>query len=221
MLISRVRLRPDTADRFRDQAPDPYHQHTLIWDLFADAPDRKRDFIYRSEVMQGLPAFYCVSGRVPEDRHGIWLVESKPYAPVVNAGEVFSFVVRANPIRAKRDDGHRQHRHDVVMEYKTRLKDAGGVLPQTGDIVQEAGFRWLAQKGEANGFSLRAGDIRASDYLPCRFKNSRGDREIRISTLDLTGFLTVTDPDPFVRALLYGIGPAKGFGCGMMMIRRA
>ena len=134
--------------------------------------------------------------------------------------QVFSFVLRANPIRAKRDDEHKQHRDDVVMEAKTRLKEKQGVLPREADIVQDAGFVWLAQKGEANGFSIRGEDIRADGYLQHQFKKTKGNHEIRISTIDFTGLLTVTDPDTFIRALFAGIGPAKGFGCGMMMIKR-
>jgi CRISPR system Cascade subunit CasE len=222
MLISRVRLRPDAAEEkeFWEHVDSAYHMHSLVWDLFADAPERKRDFIYRQDVVHGLPAFFCVSERAPNDRNGIWIVETKPYAPLVKKGQIFSFVLRANPIRAKRDDEHKQHRHDVVMEAKTRFKKKQGVLPQEADIVQEAGFVWLAQKGEINGFFIRGEDIRADGYLQHQFKKAKGNHEIRISTIDFTGLLTVTDPDAFIRALFTGIGPAKGFGCGMIMIKR-
>ena len=222
MLISRVRLRPDAAEKkeFWEHVDSAYHMHSLIWDLFTDGPERKRDFIYRQDEVHGIPAFFCISDRVPNDRKGIWIVEPKPYAPVMKKDQVFSFVLRANPVRAKRDDEHKQHRHDVVMEAKTSLKEKQGVLPREADIVQEAGFVWLAQKGEANGFSIRGEDIRADGYLQHRFKKTKGNHEIRISTIDFTGLLTVTDPDAFIRALFAGIGPAKGFGCGMMMIKR-
>ncbi len=222
MLISRVRLLQDAAEKkeFWESVDSAYHIHSLVWDLFADAPDRKRDFIYRQDMVHGPPSFFCVSDRAPIDRKGIWRVESKPYAPFVKKGQVFSFVLRANPIRAKRDDEHKQHRHDVVMEAKTRIKEKPGVLLREANIVQQAGLVWLAQKGEANGFSIRAEDIRADGYLQHRFKKTRGNHEIRISTLDFTGLLTVIDPDQFIRALFTGIGPAKGFGCGMMMIKR-
>jgi CRISPR system Cascade subunit CasE len=228
MLISRVRLRPDAAEKkeFWEHVDSAYHMHSLVWDLFTDAPERKRDFIYRQDMVHGLPAFFCVSERAPNDRKGIWLVESKPYTPVVRNDQVFSFVLRANPIRSKRDEKpdqngkRKQHRHDVVMEAKTRLKEKQGVVPLEADIVQEAGFVWLAQKGEANGFSIHGEDIRADGYLQHQFKKTKGNHEIRISTLDFTGLLTVTDPDLFVQALFTGIGPAKGFGCGMMMIKR-
>ena len=222
MLISRVRLQPDAAEKkeFWEHVDSAYHMHSLVWDLFTDGPERKRDFIFRQDMVHGLPAFFCVSDRAPNDRKGIWIVEPKQYAPVVKKDQMFSFVLRANPIRAKRDDEHKQHRHDVVMEAKTRLKEKTGELPREADIVQEAGFVWLAQKGDANGFSIRNGDIRADGYLQHQFKKTKGDHEIRISTIDFTGILTVSDPDLFVRALFTGIGPAKGFGCGMMMIKR-
>jgi CRISPR system Cascade subunit CasE len=40
-------------------------------------------------------------------------------------------------------------------------------------------------------------------------------------SLDLTGEVIVTDATRFTRLLLGGIGPAKAFGCGLMLIRRA
>ncbi|MBW2329897.1 MAG: type I-E CRISPR-associated protein Cas6/Cse3/CasE [Deltaproteobacteria bacterium] len=32
--------------------------------------------------------------------------------------------------------------------------------------------------------------------------------------------LTVTEPDAFKGVLQFGIGPAKAFGCGLMLVRR-
>lgn len=221
MFFSRVRLREGARENKECFGPadNAYLLHSRIWDLFADAPHRKRDFIYRLDAVQGLPAIFCVSDRMPNDQNGIWLVESKPYAPVVDTGQRFAFVLRANPIRAKRDGNHRQHRHDVVMDLKTRLREKGA-LPKESGIAEQAGCEWLAQKGRSNGFGIRAGEVRVDGYRMQRFRKTGEDREIRISTLDFTGFLTVTDPNPFVRALFSGIGPAKGFGCGMLMIRR-
>lgn len=222
MFFSRARLREGANERKErlDLTDNAYLLHSLVWDLFADAPDRKRDFIYRLDEVQDLPAIFCVSERRPSDQNGIWQVESKPYAPVVETGQRFAFVLRVNPVRAKRDENHRQHRHDVVMELKTRLREKTGVHPSGSGIAEQAGFEWLAQKGRSNGFGIRAREVRVDGYRMQRFRKTGEDREIRISTLDFTGLLTVTDPGPFVRALFSGIGPAKGFGCGMMMIRR-
>lgn len=45
-------------------------------------------------------------------------------------------------------------------------------------------------------------------------------RDISLSTVEFSGALTVTEPDAFNRALLRGIGHAKGFGCGLLLVRR-
>lgn len=45
-------------------------------------------------------------------------------------------------------------------------------------------------------------------------------RGISLSTLDFEGELSVTDPGIFLSALFKGIGPAKAFGCGLMLVRR-
>lgn len=44
---------------------------------------------------------------------------------------------------------------------------------------------------------------------------------IRYSTLDLQGTLTVTNSEKLRAALLRGIGAAKAFGCGLLLVRRA
>lgn len=40
-------------------------------------------------------------------------------------------------------------------------------------------------------------------------------------SLDLTGEVVVTDVTRFTRLLMEGTGPAKAFGCGLMLVRRA
>jgi CRISPR system Cascade subunit CasE len=46
-------------------------------------------------------------------------------------------------------------------------------------------------------------------------------RAVIFSTLTFQGVLTVEDPAQFLAAVLRGFGAAKGFGCGLMLIRRA
>ncbi len=40
------------------------------------------------------------------------------------------------------------------------------------------------------------------------------------SSLDLSGEVIITDVDRFTRLLMEGTGPAKAFGCGLMLVRR-
>ncbi|NLB00722.1 MAG: type I-E CRISPR-associated protein Cas6/Cse3/CasE [Methanomicrobiales archaeon] len=226
MYLSRIRLRPDAAGKreFWQMMGSEYQAHHMVWDLFTDGPERERDFLYRMEESEGMPTIYAACEREPVNRGGMWVIETKPYDPVLRTGQKLAFVLRANPVRTKRDEKGKHHRHDVVMEAKTRLKQQNRPRekwPLEPDIVQQAGFAWLATKGEANGFSVTEGDVRADGYTQRRFRKRKGRHDISLSTIDYTGILTVVDPDLFRTALFDGIGPAKGFGCGLMMVRPA
>ncbi|ACL16915.1 type I-E CRISPR-associated protein Cas6/Cse3/CasE [Methanosphaerula palustris] len=225
MQISKIQLNADASDHpaFWEHVGGAYQAHSLIWDLFSDGPERERDFLFRQEVHQGMPVFWTVSERVPSDRNETWNIKSKPYAPILRQGMHLSFVLRANPIRSRRDDLGKQHRHDVVMDMKTALKDSkpGDQWPAEDQIIQEAGLVWLANQGNAKGFSLQDGAVRVDGYTQHRFVKPKKKQMVQISTLDFTGLLTVTDPERFTTALFNGIGPAKGFGCGLMMVRPA
>jgi|BioPla2DNA2_1021312.scaffolds.fasta_scaffold05578_8 CRISPR system Cascade subunit CasE len=224
MYLSRIRLRPDAAGKseFWRNFGSEYQAHRQIWELFTDGPDRKRDFLYRQETFGSMPTFYAVSEREPVNRGGLWHIESKIYEPVLREGQRLAFVLRANPIRTKCDEKGRHKRHDVVMDVKTRLKQQGrprASWPLEPEIVQRAGFAWLATRGEQCGFDVRDGEVRADGYRQQRFFKQGKSKPIQFSTIDYTGLLTVIEPEAFLVALFNGIGPAKGFGCGMMMVR--
>src|SRR5665213_1102714 len=74
--------------------------HRLIWTLFADSPDRARDFLWR----EGRPGeFYVLSERKPDDRHGLFRVEPpQVFAPSLATGDRLSFVLRVNATISRR-----------------------------------------------------------------------------------------------------------------------
>jgi CRISPR system Cascade subunit CasE len=96
--------------------------HRLLWTLFADAPDRRRDFLWREETRSGLrfgrASFLVLSARPPEDQHGLFdLDEPKPFEPLLACGDRVAFMLRASPVvtRPHHESG-RPKRHDVVMD---------------------------------------------------------------------------------------------------------
>lgn len=225
MYMSRISLKPDANKNpaFWRTLEDIYKMHRVLWSLFADSDDRKRDFLYRCEEKRGGVVFFVVSEREPHDMRGLWQIESKIYQPQLNAGQRLGFVLRANPIRSKKDAERRQYRHDVIMEAKTRLKQAGqleGYRPPENEIVQEEGYHWLATRALQHGFAVNEGEVRVDGYRQHRFVKSKGSHQVRFSTVEITGVLTVADPELFRKALNKGVGPAKGFGCGLMLVRR-
>lgn len=224
MFLSKVMLRSDAGDRrpFWRLIQNCYDVHTLIWDMFADDPDQSRDFLFRTQFNEPLPSFFILSHREPENRFGVWNIRSKRYDPVLEKGQRLSFMLRANPVRTKSGESGRQKRHDVVMESKTRLKQEGvprDEWPLEAEIVQKAGFAWLATRSESHGFVIQDEMVRADGYMQHRVSKAKGDHDIRFSTIDFSGLLTITEPERFVNMLFTGIGSAKGFGCGLMLIK--
>ncbi|MBP2146370.1 CRISPR system Cascade subunit CasE [Methanofollis sp. W23] len=196
---------------------NPYQVHKMVWRIFSDGSHKDRDFIYRLEMQEHTPVIYAVSTADRVDLDGIWRVDAKDYHPALRRGDRLGFNLRANPVRTKRDEEGRQHRHDVVMDAKYAMETRDNIEV---DLVQQEGFAWLASRGERLGFSVEEGAVRVDGYRQHRFRKPRSGRRVTISTIDFTGALTVTDPDLFKEALYTGVGPAKSFGCGLLLVRR-
>jgi len=200
---------------------DRYREHQALWRLFASDPDAERDFLFRRNEHNQALSYYVVSKRPPEDHDGIWSIESKDYAPKIRAGERFAFSLRANPvIRRKGEDG-KSKRHDVVMDLKRQCgyqSQSRAERKAEGELIQIAGSKWLQSRAEKHGFSVSEKAIRIEGYH--QHRSSRAGRQITFSTLDITGVLRVESPGLFTQALQAGIGPAKAFGCGLMLVRR-
>lgn len=231
MFFSRIQIRPEASfsPEFLKIATGPYQIHSMVWDLFSDGENRTRDFLYRVDYVHGRPVIYVVSQRRPIYEGKLWLVETKEYNPVLFAGQRLWFSLRANPVRTRwtppDEDGERfQKRHDVVMDAKRLVrinKKDGKRDAQMAALIQIEGVRWLRERAEKHGFTIDEGRVIACAYRQHRFLQGAKNREVSISTIDFSGALKVTRPDLFRKALAEGIGPAKGFGCGMLMVKPA
>lgn len=223
MVLSRLTLAPDASRQpaFWHRLGDAYTLHQEVWRLFADDPDKERDFLYRLDLHRGRPVLYTLSGVAPVDAERLWLVEPKPFRPELAAGDRLAFALRANPT-VKRDG----RRHDVVMDAKQRFQREGvapAARPSQAELVAEHGAAWLERKGE--GLGVRFDAVVADGYHVHQFARPAGKggrtRRVTVATCDLQGLLTVGDPQRFVAAVAAGVGPAKGFGCGLMLLKRA
>ncbi len=106
------------------------------------------------------------------------------------------------------------------MQEKLKLNKEGKRF-DLSDIVQVHGLRWLKERAATNGFSISPNGVRVGGYQQHKLFKGKGNNPITFSTLDFNGILTVTEPDVFVEKCLFeGIGPSKGFGCGLMLVRR-
>jgi CRISPR system Cascade subunit CasE len=212
MVISKITFNESAA--FSEIFSGGYVLHQAVWDLFSDSPDRRRDFLYRLDFVGRLPFVYTVSNRAPNDVKGLWRIETKEYSPKVEKGMKLGFSVRVNPT-VKRDG----KRHDVVMDAKckVRMSDSNGEVSMQELIVDSCG-KWLEKRSLENGFKIL--QFRADGYRQIQFNKVKGGKPVHYSTVDIAGILELTEPELFSDVLFEGIGPEKGFGCGLMLVRK-
>lgn len=189
--------------------------HKLVWALFADAADRRRDFLWREERPGH---FMALSNRPPQDPHGLFELESKPFEPVLSIGDRLGFTLRANPVVARMvTKGQRGRRHDIVMDALHTVPPGERAAVRLQTIVT-AGRAWLNRQGEAHGFAP-CGEAAVDGYDRVRIPRAGGEPAV-FGMLDISGVLEIRDPARFTARLAEGFGRARAFGCGLMLIRR-
>lgn len=133
MYLSRVTLKPEF---YRDTQlghvlnGSRYSTHQLLWSLFPN--QKSRQFLFRQEVeneqikksskISGKPIYYILSAPKPIDSTSLFSVETKPFSPKLEKGDLLSFRLRANPVVSKKEAGKKNSKqHDVVMNAKHEL----------------------------------------------------------------------------------------------------
>lgn len=227
MYMSRVRLQRERISfgrLSRLAAGDSYAAHQLLWRLFSsgEGEDRNkaRPFLYRQIAEGEAPTFYLLSQEKPQDRDDIWQLDVKDFAPKLQAGMPLQFDLRLNPVKRSRLENGKQVRHDLIMDKKQGLRGQNVEIDMPA-LEREAAIEWLASRAENNGFSLAEESITADSYRQHRFRPGRKPAAIRFSSLDVRGLLQVADVDRFRQTLFSGLGPAKSFGCGLLLVRPA
>ncbi len=216
MFISKIMLRENAraSESFWKTFGSEYALHQAVWDLFSDSPNRPRDFLYRLDAVGEWPVVYTISKRKPEDNRGLWHVVSKPYDPKIIPSMRLGFTVRVSPTRKRNGK-----RHDVVMNWKSMNKEKyrNGEISQA-EVVDDVCRKWLTERSAKNGFNIL--NVRSDGYRQVRFIKQKRHLEIRYSIVDFNGALKVTDETLFKKMLFDGLGSEKGFGCGLMMVRK-
>ncbi|QLA20891.1 type I-E CRISPR-associated protein Cas6/Cse3/CasE [Desulfolutivibrio sulfoxidireducens] len=223
MFISRMTLSPDMSGKRTYQGE--YALHKAVWEFFKDRPDQERDFLYRRDVQRGSIIILTVSMRQPRPDGPHWTVATKPYTPDLRHGDRLRFSLRANPTRTKyAGSDTRGKRVDVIMDHKKRLK-AENVPPDSrpteSAMAQRLGCDWLLRRAAGIGLAIEEDTLLAHSYTLWRFAKPATRNPLQFATLDFEGFATVADPAKALDAMTRGVGPAKGFGCGLLLARRA
>lgn len=207
--------REHVRSALRDMAHAPYGMHQWLWKFFDGDRDASRDFIFRRHDNEQLPRVYVVSARPLVAFSEDWEIRSRPYAPALREGMRLSFVLCANPVVSKRGADGKSRRHDVVMQAKKDGAIADGMCG--AELVESACLAWLRARATAAGFDLVGATV--GGYRQQHASKRKGEQPIQFSSVEFAGELVVTDPVAFQRTLLDGLGHAKAFGCGLMLVK--
>lgn len=231
MYLSRVRVDLNGLSRevlFDVMQGGAYGAHQLLWRAFPDH-EGARPFLFRQEMEEdtelgkppkGLPLFYVLSDREPAAIAGLLAVQCKPFVPTLREGEQLAFRLRANPTVARREEGAKHSpRSDVLMVAKKPFPPGQRTSMECVQAMDLAAREWLQTRAETLGFRLPV--VPEVGAYRQHALHKLGRREaIQYSSVDYEGLLEVTNPGRLIEALAQGVGRAKAFGCGLMLIRR-
>jgi CRISPR system Cascade subunit CasE len=203
MYLSKLQLNPGSRQVAKDQA-NPYELHRTLMRAFPPFDHEAERVLFRLEgrhldevlVQSTLAPDW---GELPED----YLLAPAGCKEIgllaLHDGQSLRFRLRANP--AKRD----------AASHK-----------RVGLYTEDERLQWLVRKGTQHGFALQAETIVARPTMWREMKlpsgNDRKQTTAKVNVVDFDGVLTVVNPRQLQTAVVQGVGPAKGLGCGLLSL---
>lgn len=203
--LAKAFIEPELAAAQRLQLTDGYAWHQAAWQAFPDLDSQPRPFLSRLDSgLDGFTLLLLSREHRPERPdwcpQDFWVV--KTISPAFFEYHHYRFDLRANPTR-------KVTKIDVNGE---RTKN-GRRKPLTclGEQTE-----WLQRKAVESGFAL----LEAPEIGFCQDQVFRKRSEYGVHTgVRFRGILEVIDRPRFEEAFYKGIGSAKGFGFGMLLLQ--
>ncbi|SDY50396.1 type I-E CRISPR-associated protein Cas6/Cse3/CasE [Nitrosomonas sp. Nm58] len=194
-------------------ARNPYNLHRQLWRLFpgeeketrSNGEELRQGFLFRIEGNPtGLPARLLVqSRRMPEAASGVVLVGTREINPQPVLDQHLAFLITANPVKTITD----RERDTKPGKQSEKCR-----VPL---IKEEDQREWIVRK------LADAGEIKAANVLPhAPVYFRKGNRGGKLVTATFEGVMCVRNPDILITLIENGIGSAKAFGCGLLLVRR-
>ncbi len=200
MYLSRVYLSPDNLN-------NAYEWHRSLWSLFpSEAPGSLAPFLYHIERMNLVKGARVLmqSLKSPQGKSVYAsILATKQLEPVYNAGQYLRFMLRANPVKCITDSSDNPNKRN---KGKCRVPI----------IKEEEQHDWVRRK-LAGIAQIKSIDSRINPPLYFR----KGSRAGKINPVTFNGILEIIDGTAMALLIERGIGPAKAFGCGLMLVKRA
>ena len=183
---------------------DTYDWHQRIWQAFVGYDDEPRSFLIRVDRQEEAYRVLILSRTVPSkpdwcptDCFGTKSVPEEYFTR-----RRYRFCLLANPTK------------------KLRVDNADGTRKKNGRRVplvqREELVEWLMRKAEAGGFQVTPESLRTVPKGR-EFFHKSGAHGTH-TAVEFQGELVVTDPGQFRATVAHGIGSAKAFGFGLLVI---
>jgi len=204
---------------------DNYAWHKRLWEeCFPNAPDADRDFLTRIDRLEREFQIWILAQRKPQCPK--WCPSNsfalKEIAASFLSHRYYAFVLRANPVKTI---VRRGPNGETLLRPNGKRK-SGKRMPLVKDDELRA---WLERKGKVRcrdqdtGLEVPGG-FRIVDKKPLEISPmeeshfSKKGHSAYHGGVQFRGTLEVTDPDKFAETYQSGIGSAKSFGFGLLLL---
>jgi CRISPR system Cascade subunit CasE len=172
---------------------DLYAWHKMIWHAFPKKDGQMRKFLFRVDAETDSFRVLLLSPERPSLADwGTW--QTKAISLGFLAHQVYLFQLKANPTMRRSSD---RRRLPIYQENRLRL--------------------WMVRKAKDAGFRIADKSLIIGAPIDEHF--TRKGRRGKHVSVDFQGLLNVTNQDRFRKAFCDGIGPAKAFGFGLLMLQ--
>ncbi|QAY71390.1 type I-E CRISPR-associated protein Cas6/Cse3/CasE [Xylanimonas protaetiae] len=206
MYLSRIQINPARRGG-RKLLGSPQAMHAAVLASFPQDDAERGRVLWRVDQDAHRSRLYVVSRPAPDFAHIVeqagwqttqdtWAV--RPYGTLLDRlrpGQTWRFRLTANPSRTH--EGKRLGHVTVSQQqewFLSRTKGWGFTVPEHDGVP----------------------DVVVHDRRTDRFR--RGAGTVTIAKASFDGVLNITDVDALRAALVAGLGPAKGYGCGLLTL---
>jgi CRISPR system Cascade subunit CasE len=194
---------------------DSYHWHKRLWECFPNVPDQKRaeiGFLTRIDTLEWAFRLWVMARRRPERPQ--WCPSEgfalKEIASSFLTNRYYAFDLRANPVKTIVQRGT----NGETLFRGNGKRKCGKRVP----LVKSEELRaWLDRKAIVGGF--RIVEDKPLEITPMVENHFRQKEQVAYhGGVQFRGVLEVTNTTQFSETYYTGIGSAKGFGFGLLLL---
>ncbi|OAR21863.1 type I-E CRISPR-associated protein Cas6/Cse3/CasE [Streptomyces sp. ERV7] len=213
----------------------------ILWRMETNAPHRA-EILVLTESRPSWQHLIDEAGWPGADGGHPRIADYTPLLERLALGREFTFRLTANPVQSVPHPAKPSEQQNARLKAHTEQPDSAR-RPRGFRVAHRTAAQqldWLLTRAERHGFTIPptptptpapgltadathtpgpAVTITSRDIL--RFHKHRNGPRITLSTATFEGRLRVTDPTALRVALLQGIGPAKGYGQGLLTLAPA